>query len=97
MLMIRHYIAMIEEEPGCAAGFWFPDLPGRTSAGDTLDEAPLNAREAIDLWFDDSDARPVARTLEQLRNDPKVAEDLRTYRLLVAAIPVELPNLSKAA
>jgi predicted RNase H-like HicB family nuclease len=95
--MIRHYIAMVEEEPGKAVGVWFPDLPGCTSAGDTLDEALFNAREAIDLWFDDNDARPVARTLEQLRSDPKVAEDLRTYRLLVAAVPVELPNLSKAA
>ncbi len=95
--MIRHYIAMVEEEPGKAVGVWFPDLPGCFSAGDTLDEALLNAREAIDLYFDDNDARPTPRTLEQLRNDPKVAEDLRTYRLLVAAIPVELPDLSKAA
>lgn len=95
--MIRHYIAMVEEEPGCAVGVWFPDLPGCFSAGNTLDEALLNAREAIDLYFDDSDARPEARTLEQIRNDPKVAEDLRTYKLLFAAIAVELPDLNKAA
>ncbi|MGL4441211.1 MAG: type II toxin-antitoxin system HicB family antitoxin [Bosea sp. (in: a-proteobacteria)] len=95
--MIRHYIAMVEEQPGKAVGVWLPDLPACTSAGDTLDEALLNAREAIDLWFDDNDARPVPRTLAQLRDDPKVAEDLRAYRLLVAAIPVELPDIVKVA
>ncbi|HEY1977816.1 MAG TPA: type II toxin-antitoxin system HicB family antitoxin [Candidatus Baltobacteraceae bacterium] len=29
-----------------------PDLPGCTSAGDTLDEARLNVREAIELWIE---------------------------------------------
>jgi predicted RNase H-like HicB family nuclease len=95
--MIRHYIAMVEEEPGKAVGVWFPDLPGCFSAGDTLDDALANAREAIELYFEGNEVRALPRTLEELRNDPKVADDLRTYRLLVAAIPVELPDISKAA
>ena len=95
--MIRHYIALVEEEPGKAVGVWFPDLPGCFTAGDNLNDALLNAREAIDLYFEDNEARPQPRTLEQLRNNPEVAEDMRIDRLLVAAILVELPVVSKAA
>lgn len=43
-----HTIAIVEEE-GKAFCVWFPDLPGCASAGDTLDEAMLNA-EALELW-----------------------------------------------
>jgi len=44
---------VIAIEPGNeeqAFGVVIPDLPGCFSAGDTLDEAIENAREAIDLW-----------------------------------------------
>lgn len=47
---MTHYVAIIEEEEGKAVGVWFPDLPGCFSAGDTLDEAMLNAAEALELW-----------------------------------------------
>lgn len=42
-------------EPGTEAaafGVVVPDLPGCFSAGDTLDEALDNAKEAIALWID---------------------------------------------
>ena len=35
-----------------AFGVVVPDLPGCFSAGDTLDEAMDNAREAIELWLE---------------------------------------------
>ena len=44
---------IIAIEPGDeihAFGVVVPDLPGCFSAGDTLDEAFENAKEAIDLW-----------------------------------------------
>jgi predicted RNase H-like HicB family nuclease len=47
-LIMTHYVAIVEEEEGKAV--WFPDLPGCVSAGDTLDEAMLNAAEALELW-----------------------------------------------
>lgn len=49
---MRYPIAI---EPGTgttAFGVVVPDLPGCFSAGDTLDEAILNAEEAITLWID---------------------------------------------
>lgn len=42
-------------EPGTKKTAWgvaVPDLPGCFSAGDTLDEAMSNAREAIEAWID---------------------------------------------
>jgi predicted RNase H-like HicB family nuclease len=50
--MIRYPIAI---EPGTTEQAWgvvVPDLPGCFSAGDTLDEAMDNAREAIELWLE---------------------------------------------
>jgi hypothetical protein len=66
------------------------------SGCDTLDDAVLDAREAIDLCRDDKNTGPIWRRPEQLRSNPQVAEDLRTYHLLVAVRPVELRDLSKA-
>ncbi|MGI8569766.1 MAG: type II toxin-antitoxin system HicB family antitoxin [Methylocella sp.] len=50
---MTHYVAIVEEEEGKAVGVWFPDLPGCVSAGDTLDEAMLNAGEALGLWAEE--------------------------------------------
>ena len=59
-------------EPGNdthAFGVVVPDLPGCFSAGDTLDEAITNAKEAIELWLenviDDGDATPRTRLLAE--------------------------------
>jgi predicted RNase H-like HicB family nuclease len=64
-------------EPGDethAFGVVVPDIPGCFSAGDTLDEAIANAREAIELHLeglaeDDSDI-PVAGTVAQHQANP---------------------------
>ena len=46
-----------------------PDLPGCYSAGDTLDEAVDNAKEAVELWLEtvinDGGAIPEPRTLTE--------------------------------
>jgi hypothetical protein len=43
---MAHFVAIVEVEEGKAAGVWFPDLPGCVFAGDTVDEAMINAAEA---------------------------------------------------
>lgn len=67
-------------EPGDdshAFGVVVPDLPGCFSAGDTLDEAMENAREAIALWIetaiDNDRAIPKPSTVAALRSDPEYA------------------------
>lgn len=42
-----NYAIAIEEESGRAFGVEVPDLPGCFSAGDSLDDALMNAREAV--------------------------------------------------
>ncbi len=50
-------------------GVAVPDLPGCFSAGDTLDEAFVQAREAIELWIsttlEDGGTIPLAKPLTQ--------------------------------
>lgn len=90
---MTHYVAIIEEEPGKAVGVWFPELPGCFSAGDSVEEAMLNAREAISLWADAvlKGGRPVPRprSISELRADSEAAADLDTH--LVALIPLDQP------
>lgn len=43
-------VAIEPDDADHAFGVVVPDLPGCFSAGDTLDEALVNAREAIEVW-----------------------------------------------
>ena len=47
---MRYPIAIEPGNGDHAFGVVAPDLPGCFSAGDTLDEAIDNAKEAIELW-----------------------------------------------
>jgi len=67
-------------EPGDANhafGVVVPDLPGCFSAGDTLDEAMENAKEAVALWIetaiDNDQPIPKPSTVAALRKDPEYA------------------------
>lgn len=86
---MTYYVAIVEEEEGRAIGVWFPDLPGCVSAGDTLDEAMLNAAEALELWaeamIENGQKIPAARSLTELKTDSEIAQDLARY--MVALIP----------
>jgi predicted RNase H-like HicB family nuclease len=86
---MTHYVAIVEEEEGKAFGVWFPDLPGCISAGDTLDEAMLNAAEALELWaeamIESGQKIPAAHSLTDLKADSGIAQDLDRY--MVALIP----------
>ena len=68
---MTHYVAIVEEEEGKAIGVWFPDFPGCISAGDTLDEAMVNAAEALELWaeamIESGQKIPAARSLTELK------------------------------
>lgn len=59
-------------------GVFFPDLPGCTSAGDTVNEAALNAEEALSLHLDgmreDGEAIPAPSSIDAIATDPDVDE-----------------------
>jgi len=85
-------------EPGDkkhAFGVVVPDLPGCFSAGDTLDEAMDNAREAIELWLetviDDGGAVPEHGSITEHQANPE-------YKGWVwAVVDIDLADLSDKA
>jgi predicted RNase H-like HicB family nuclease len=86
-----HYVAIVEDAgPDTAVGIWLPDLPGCFSAGDDVDSALHNAEEALALFAqaerEEDRSLPPPRTLTQLRQDPKAADDIRNY--MIALIPL---------
>jgi predicted RNase H-like HicB family nuclease len=70
------YIALVDGKRG-AYGVVFPDLPGCTAMGRTMDEALRNASEALTEWAEavrESHGRmPPPRSTEELREDPETA------------------------
>lgn len=75
-----HYPAVIERG---ASGFgvFFPDLPGCVSAGDTVQEAALNAEEALSghlaVEAEYGDAIPDPSDLDAITVDPDIDEVAR--------------------
>lgn len=69
---MTHYLAVIHKEPISCYGVSFPDVPGVTAAGDTLDDAIAKATEALAFasedWVENTgDAFPSPRSYEDLR------------------------------
>jgi predicted RNase H-like HicB family nuclease len=50
--MAKNYIAIVRKEPGTSYGVDFPDFPGCTSGGETLEEAISKSREAIKIHIE---------------------------------------------
>ncbi|WP_396614979.1 type II toxin-antitoxin system HicB family antitoxin [Lysobacter soli] len=71
-----HYPIAIEHgDETHAFGVVVPDLPGCFSAGDTLEEAIINAAEAISLWLEDAldltQTIPAPSPVDRWANDPE--------------------------
>lgn len=78
--------AAIVERAGQAFSVYFPDLPGCTSAGRTVQEAALNAEEALAGHLLETaragEALPGPSELDTIARDPEVDE---AARILVRA------------
>lgn len=90
-MAIAIYPAIIEHARK-SYSVYFPDLPGCTSAGDSLQEAALNAEEALAFHLlglaSDGDAIAEPSSLDDIERDPEVDE---AARILVRA---EIPGRS---
>lgn len=90
-----NYVAVIEKEPDSAFGVWFPDVEGCFSAGDTLDEAVVNAATALRQHAEavESSGRriPAPRSIDEVRLDEDVAASVEGGAVLFA-----VPLLSDA-
>ena len=76
---MTRYIALIDGETG-GYGAAFPDIPGCTAMGETMDATMVNAATALADYIDTARAYgetvPDPRALEVLRDDPEVREAL---------------------
>jgi len=96
-----HYVAIVEDAtPDRAIGIWFPDLPGCFSAGDDVDEALLNAEEALVLYAEAAAKEgrnlPRPRPLSELREDPAAAADLKDHMVMVALVALRAATAQAA-
>ena len=94
------YFALIDGKLG-AYGVVFPDLPGCTAMGDTLDQAITGASAALADWVSTVEGHggtvPCASTAESLRRDPGIAEALAEGASLVAVLLVRATGKSVRA
>lgn len=71
---MKYPIAVEQGNKDTAFGVVVPDLPGCFSAGDNLEDAMDNAKEAISLWLgkelDAGRCIPTPSPLEKLVSDP---------------------------
>jgi predicted RNase H-like HicB family nuclease len=85
-MAIRHYPAIIEGDAATGYSVFFPDLPGCTSGGDTLQQAALNAEQAlaghIELMLQAGELPPVPSVLDMLPR-PIEPDVIEAARLLV--------------
>lgn len=100
---MKYPIAIEPGDEHRAYGVVVPDLPGCFSAGDTLDDAIDNAREAIELWLetviDDDEAVPEPRTIAEHQANPEykgwvwavVSVDLAALSDKVERVNITLP------
>ena len=79
-MSIAFYPAIVERA-GNSYSVFFPDLPGLTSAGDTLQEAALAAEEALSghlaVAAEHGDDIPAPSSLDAIVADPDVVEVAR--------------------
>lgn len=79
---MARFFALLDGSDG-AYGVAFPDAPGCTAMGKTIDEALKNAAIAIAEWVE-GDEVPESRSIEDLRKDEEVAEQLAEGSAFVA-------------
>jgi predicted RNase H-like HicB family nuclease len=90
---MRYPVVIEIGTPDTAFGVVVPDLPGCFAAGETLDEALLNAEQAIALWIDAAldagDAIPAPSALDSIRR----RKDFRGWTFgLVSVDPAALDD-----
>jgi predicted RNase H-like HicB family nuclease len=87
---MTRYAALIDGVDG-AYGVAFPDAPGCTAMGKTMDEAIANAGRALAEWVGHAVASrlevPQVRPVDELRNDPEVVEQL-AEGAAIAVVPL---------
>lgn len=90
--VMSYYPAFIHYEVDHAHSVFFPDLPGCYSAGDTLDEAFANAREALAFHIEglreDKLTIPKPSSLDALKKNAEFGEDFANENVTLIRVPL---------
>ncbi|ENZ81368.1 MULTISPECIES: type II toxin-antitoxin system HicB family antitoxin [Caulobacter] len=99
---MTNYIALIHKDADSEFGVSFPDLPGCVSVGTTLEEARLNAEEAVALHaeglIEDGETLPEPSTLDEVMADPAnrdgavIIVPLKTAQPRTVRVNITLPE-----
>lgn len=91
----RYFPAIIDTGPS-GFGVTFPDLPGCTSAGDSIDDATRSAEEALALhlrgMMEDGEDIPNPTPLDKIKPDLEVDEVARV--LIRAELPCKMAQFN---
>ncbi len=91
---MRSYLAFIHKDPDSDFTVTFPDFPGCTTAGSTLNEARAMAQEALPFHvegvLEDGDALPDPMTLEEALEADQMNRDAVAF---LVDIPAEEPMI----
>lgn len=99
---MTNYIALIHKDADSEFGVSFPDLSGCVSVGATLEEARLNAEEALALHaeglIEDGETLPQPSTLDEVMADPAnrdgavIIVPLKTAQPRTVRVNITLPE-----
>ena len=93
---MQYYFGVVHKDEDSAFGVSFPDVPGCFSAADDMDVLVAHASEALALYLD-GESMPVSRSLEQLRSDQEVRQDIVEGAFLIAVPYIQLSGRSAKA
>jgi len=91
---MQTFIGVIHKDDNSCFGIHFPDAPGCTSTGDTLEDVTNNAIEALSLYFEFADMVK-ARSIDIIRQEAN--EDIKEGAFLVAIPHVDFSGRSVRA
>ena len=79
---MTQFVGVVNKQPESAWGIWFPDVPGCTSAADTLDDLFPNACQALKFHLEGMDA-PRPRSSEEVMKLQDVRDDMARGAVLM--------------
>lgn len=91
---MARYVVLIDQAEDGAYGVVFPDLPGCTAMGDTVEEALLNAADAATEWAAEirkDGSVPAPRSAAEVIADPETKEATDAGAVL-ALVPLILDS-----
>ena len=91
---MTYYVGLVDQSSTGDFGVWFPDLPGCTTMGATIDELFANAIDVLRIWIEDAmgdgEDIPKSRDVTALLDEPDVQQARRDDNASFLHVPLLL-------